>query len=33
MLAYEQNAESGHPVGKIREEGGYVLRPRGPQCN
>ena len=25
MLAYEQNAESGHPVGEIREEGGYVL--------
>ena len=27
MLAYEQNAESDHPVGEIREEGGYVLRP------
>lgn len=33
VLAYEQNAESGHPVGEIREEGGYVLRPHGPQCN
>lgn len=22
VLAYEQNAESGHPVGEIREEGG-----------
>ena len=33
VLAYEQNAESDHPVGEIREEGGYVLRPCGPQRN
>ena len=30
VLAYEQNAESGHPVGEIREEGGVRLEATWP---
>ena len=30
MLAYEQNAESGHPVGEIRVEGGVCLKATWP---